>query len=344
MKKWTSLLLAALICLLMAPAYADGQLSCPNATLSTDGDVSLTWSQPGASAERYQVKVYCNGKLTYKAVLEGDATDCTLPDTCLSGEGQYTVKLSARRGNRVVTTSKTFRRGDRPSAKWGKACPTPQPAATAEPIATATPENTWTCPNLKTPAPTAEPTAAPTAEPTEAPTAEPTAAPTAEPTAAPTAKPTAAPTAKPTAAPTAKPTAAPTAKPTAAPTAPAGDSLTALAAEVVRQVNAERAAAGLGALTVDSDLTAAACVRAREISTAGNFSHTRPDGSSCFTVSSKMSGENIAMGYSTADKVMAGWMSSPGHRANILRSSFGSIGVCAYRIGNVVYWAQAFGR
>jgi uncharacterized protein YkwD len=133
-------------------------------------------------------------------------------------------------------------------------------------------------------------------------------------------------------------------KPTAAPTAAQGSSLSALAAEVVRQVNAERAAAGLGALKVDSDLTAAACVRAKEISTSGNFSHTRPDGSSCFTVSSKVFGENIAMGYSTADKVMAAWMNSSGHRANILRSSFGSIGVCAYSVNGVVYWAQEFGK
>ena len=43
-------------------------------------------------------------------------------------------------------------------------------------------------------------------------------------------------------------------------------------------------------------------------------------------------------------KVMAAWMSSEGHRANILRESFGSIGVCAYKVGNVVYWAQEFGR
>ena len=60
-------------------------------------------------------------------------------------------------------------------------------------------------------------------------------------------------------------------------------------------------------------------------------------------MSSSTRGENIAMGQQSADKVMAAWMSSSGHRANILRSSFGSIGVCAYKVGNTMYWVQEFG-
>ena len=83
-------------------------------------------------------------------------------------------------------------------------------------------------------------------------------------------------------------------------------------------------------------------LRAREI--ASVFSHTRPDGSSCFTVSEKAYGENIAKGYGTVDKVMAAWMSSEGHRANILRASYGSIGVCCLQIDGVYYWVQLFGK
>ena len=41
---------------------------------------------------------------------------------------------------------------------------------------------------------------------------------------------------------------------------------------------------------------------------------------------------------------MAAWMSSEGHRANILRESFGSIGVCVIDVGNVRYWVQLFGK
>ena len=116
----------------------------------------------------------------------------------------------------------------------------------------------------------------------------------------------------------------------------------ALADEVVRQVNAERRKAGLNALQVSAELTRAARVRATEI--ARKFSHTRPDGSSWRTVSASAYGENIAMGQRTADKVMAAWMTSAGHRANILRASYGSIGVCACVSGGVTYWVQLFGR
>ena len=178
-------------------------------------------------------------------------------------------------------------------------------------------------------------TCAPSAEPTPEPSAEPTVEPTSAPTAEPTAEPAVKPTAAPTTAPTATPAPAATAK-------PAGESDGDYAAQVVAQVNAERARYGLSALQVDADLTSAACLRAREITQT--FSHTRPDGSSWSTVSQKAYGENIAKGQSTPDKVMAAWLSSQGHRENILRSSFGSIGVCAYRLNGVLYWVQLFGK
>ena len=111
---------------------------------------------------------------------------------------------------------------------------------------------------------------------------------------------------------------------------------------VVSEVNRDRAAQGLGALRMDAELARAARVRAREI--AQRFSHTRPDGSAWRTVSSAAYGENIARGQRTADKVMAAWMSSDGHRRNILRASYGSIGVACLKIGGVFYWVQLFGR
>ena len=154
--------------------------------------------------------------------------------------------------------------------------------------------------------------------------------------------PTPAPTATPTAAPTPKPTAAPTKAPvqTAQPSNAVNQS--GMAAQVVAETNAERAKYGLKALTVDADLTAAAQIRAREI--AQVFSHTRPDGTSCFTVSNKAFGENIARGYTYTAKVMAAWMSSEGHRANILRASYGSIGVACVQVNGIYCWVQLFGR
>lgn len=174
-------------------------------------------------------------------------------------------------------------------------------------------------------------TCAPSAEPTPEPSAEPTVEPTAEPAADPTVAPMPAPTATPTTAPAPAPAAKSAGEPD-------GD----YAAQVVAQVNAERARYDLSALQVDADLTSAARLRAQELTQT--FSHTRPDGSSWSSVSAKAYGENIARGQSTPDKVMAAWLSSQGHRENILRSSFGSIGVCAYRLNGVLYWVQLFGK
>ena len=137
------------------------------------------------------------------------------------------------------------------------------------------------------------------------------------------------------------PTAAP-AKPGVSPAEPVIIGQSDMAAQVIAETNAERAKRSLKALTMDADLTAAAQIRGREI--ARSFSHTRPDGSSCFTVSDKAFGENIARGYTYAAKVMAAWMSSEGHRANILRASYGSIGVACLQIDGIYCWVQLFGR
>lgn len=161
--------------------------------------------------------------------------------------------------------------------------------------------------------------------------------PTIKPTAEPTIKPTAAPTVKPTTKPTVEPTATPAANPTEAPST-SND----LAFRVIAEVNAERAKYGLSALREDPELTRAACVRANEI--VQLFSHTRPNGESWSSVSTAARGENIAKGHSNVARVMAAWMSSEGHRANILRESFGSIGVCAIDVGGVRYWVQLFGK
>ena len=55
-------------------------------------------------------------------------------------------------------------------------------------------------------------------------------------------------------------------------------------------------------------------------------------------------GENIAYGYASPDAVMAGWLNSPGHRANIENASFRAIGIGVVRASNgTYYWTQNFG-
>lgn len=113
------------------------------------------------------------------------------------------------------------------------------------------------------------------------------------------------------------------------------------ASDVLTIVNKERASAGAPALTMDVELQQAAMQRAAEI--ALFFSHDRPDGSSCFTVSDKASGENIAIGTNSAKAVMETWMDSPGHRRNILGEGYRSIGIgCFYQENGMKCWVQLF--
>lgn len=106
--------------------------------------------------------------------------------------------------------------------------------------------------------------------------------------------------------------------------------------------NNQRAAAGLGALTWNDGLEAAAMVRATEIVTT--WSHTRPNGTDWWTVNSNiMYGENLAKGYSSADAAVAGWMASPTHRENIMFGGFRTCGIAIYEVGGTWYWAEEFG-
>lgn len=118
------------------------------------------------------------------------------------------------------------------------------------------------------------------------------------------------------------------------------------ARRVAALVNRERAADGLPMLKFSDKLNEAALKRADEIQRY--FSHTRPDGRSCFTAITDMgiryryAGENIAYGQRTPETVMDGWMNSSGHRANILSRNAEYIGVgVTYRNG-VYYWTQFF--
>ena len=115
---------------------------------------------------------------------------------------------------------------------------------------------------------------------------------------------------------------------------------------MVKLINKQRSKRGLGKLVTDVKLTKAANARAKEI--RKYFSHTRPNGTSCFTILNKYNitymscGENIAYGQPTVSAVMTAWMNSPGHRENILRDSFGKVGIGRYKVGGVIYWVQIF--
>ncbi len=130
---------------------------------------------------------------------------------------------------------------------------------------------------------------------------------------------------------------------------PGEDEALSYTAQVVKLVNAERAKEGLSPLTVDTNVQAAAQVRAVEIQTS--FSHTRPNGSSFSTalkeqnVSYRSAGENIAWGQRSPQEVVTAWMNSAGHRANIMNANFTKIGVGYHQNANgTKYWSQLFIR
>ena len=113
----------------------------------------------------------------------------------------------------------------------------------------------------------------------------------------------------------------------------------------------------LSALTLDEELCRAAQIRANEI--VKSFSHTRPNGKSCFTVLSDLSipysaaGENIAAGSSTGSGTFTQWKeddenyAGQGHRRNMLGQNFTKIGIAyAYAEGSRYryYWAMILAK
>jgi uncharacterized protein YkwD len=128
------------------------------------------------------------------------------------------------------------------------------------------------------------------------------------------------------------------------------DEITAQEDEVIALTNAERAAAGCGALGADDRLGAAARGHSQDMAANDYFDHTSLDGRSPFDRMADAgypdpAGENIAVGYRTPADVMEGWMNSEGHRDNLLNCSHQAIGVgLAYDGGGRPYWTQDFGR
>lgn len=113
--------------------------------------------------------------------------------------------------------------------------------------------------------------------------------------------------------------------------------------KIVDLINVQRKQNGLPAVKMDKGLLDAAMLRAAEC--AVYYSHTRPNGTQCFTVlpsGGGSSGENIAVGQQDAEQVMESWMNSQGHRANILSDDYSSVGVGALLHNGVYTWVQLF--
>ena len=125
--------------------------------------------------------------------------------------------------------------------------------------------------------------------------------------------------------------------------------------EVLNYTNQIREQQGCGPLRLNSALVDAAGKHASDMVRRHYMDHTNPDGQD---PGDRMAaagyrgsgwGENIAAGYDSAQKVVAAWMKSEGHRKNILNCRFTSIGI-GYDPGQVRSdwgpgsWVQDFGR
>jgi uncharacterized protein YkwD len=120
--------------------------------------------------------------------------------------------------------------------------------------------------------------------------------------------------------------AAPPAQPAAPAAPPVQPAAPTVSDEIVTRTNAERTNAGLAPLAVSACGTEQATARTALLVAEDRFEHDplEPVLAAC---AARAVGENLALGYPTPLAVVAGWMGSKGHRANILNPTYTQIGV-----------------
>ena len=118
----------------------------------------------------------------------------------------------------------------------------------------------------------------------------------------------------------------------------------------VKLLNQDRAANGLAALPVDPELSRLARIKSEDMRDQGYFAHTSPTYGSAadmlrhFGYRFNSVGENIAH-HATVEKSQAAFMSSTGHRRNILGSQWTKVGIgVCYDANGFVYVTQLFAR
>lgn len=115
-------------------------------------------------------------------------------------------------------------------------------------------------------------------------------------------------------------------------------------------LNSDRARYNLPALTIDPTLCRLARLKSEDMLTNGYFSHTSPtygnvrDMLTTFGYSYTAAGENIAR-HATVEKCEAAFLSSAGHRRNIMSKAYTKVGIgIAVTSQGYVYLTQIFVR
>lgn len=101
---------------------------------------------------------------------------------------------------------------------------------------------------------------------------------------------------------------------------------------LLSETNIQRGANGQSALTLNSKLASAAQAKANDMIAKDYWSHVAPDGTQPWQFISnagyvyQSAGENLAYGFDSSAAAVAGWMNSPGHKANILNINYTEVG------------------
>lgn len=122
-------------------------------------------------------------------------------------------------------------------------------------------------------------------------------------------------------------------------------------AQMLNSVNTIRAGAGVGPLSPCGTLGDSAQHHSEDQAARSTMTHSSVDGSrigdragrSGYTGWTALA-ENVASGQTSVDLVMWGWMSSAGHRVNILSPTYTHVGFGrATSAAGIQYWTQDFG-
>lgn len=103
--------------------------------------------------------------------------------------------------------------------------------------------------------------------------------------------------------------------------------------EILSATNAERGGIGLGPLTLDTRLAAAAAAKANDMIAQQYFSHASPTGLRGWHWMRDAgypyteAGENLAMDFLESQDVVTAWMGSAGHRQNMMSQKFLDTGI-----------------
>jgi uncharacterized protein YkwD len=127
----------------------------------------------------------------------------------------------------------------------------------------------------------------------------------------------------------------------------------AAATEIVALTNAQRSHAGLAPLATDALLMQAAQIHADQMASLGQMAHVLPgakdpdplDRLTAVGYKWQAYAENVAYGQGSPSAVLDAWMSSSGHRANILNTGLTQLGTGVARDGaGRPYYVQVFGN